>query len=139
MVMWHEREKASKCERNFERQRKEEEETRFSGWCYKTFLEKNLISPKLKNWIKFALIYRYKDVKNMLFLSKSILLNCLLLLKWPVLVVSVFRGNLDFLDLFPKKFYNIYYWRWSKFWSRSFVTPPTPTTLTPWSLLCSES
>ena len=45
-----------------------------------------------------------QNLKTMLFLSKTISFNFLLLFKLPCLFVSVGGGNLDFL---PKKLYNI--------------------------------
>ena len=45
----------------------------------------------------------------MLFSSKTILQNCLLLLKWAILAYFGLRGNIDFPDYLQNKFYNINY------------------------------
>ena len=47
----------------------------------------------------------------MLVLSKIMLQSIILQLKWPIFVVSVKGGNLDFLDFLHNKiYYNIHFW-----------------------------
>ena len=54
----------------------------------KLFWEEISISPKLRNWKTFVLMSEpVLNVKTMLFSSQTMLNNCLLLLKWPILFV----------------------------------------------------
>ena len=61
--------------------------------------------------MKFVLISEpaQKCENNCAILSKTILFYGLLLLKWPILAVSAWGGNLDFPEFLQKKFYNINY------------------------------
>ena len=53
----------------------------------------------------------HKNAKTIRLLScKTKLQNYLLQLKWLIIAVSAWGGNMDFLDFLQKKFYNINYW-----------------------------
>ena len=54
----------------------------------KLFLEEISISPKLRNWKTFVLMSEpAQKCENNAILIKTMLKNCLLLLKWPILAV----------------------------------------------------
>ena len=88
----------------------------------KLYLEENFDFQKIWNWKQVCSdVWTWTKMLKQWsqFLSKTVLFNSLLLLKWPTYSCCfVLEGNRYFLDFLQKKFYNIdlkSFFRWLKF------------------------
>ena len=79
----------------------------FCSWCYKTFFGGNLDFPKIKKLKKVCsdvCTYLHKNVKTVLFSSKTIVFTCFFAFKMAYSCGFGLRGNLDFWDFLRKSF-----------------------------------